>query len=98
IPTPVLVDSKRLNVDQVIVRFSSNSSTAKITDVQLFDGEETLMESPNLNMFRAIDLGIWKVGNSPGVMWGLVVAITVKFDGTDPPGGNFNLFGAGVEF
>jgi hypothetical protein len=28
----------------------------------------------------------------------LVVAITVKFDGTDPSGGNFNLYGAGVEF
>jgi hypothetical protein len=96
--TPVLVDNARLNADQVIVRFSSNSSAAKITNVQLFDGEETLMEKENLNLFGTIDLGLWQVENSPGVKWGLVVAITVKFDGTDPSGGNFNLYGAGVEF
>jgi hypothetical protein len=98
IPTPVLVDNARLNADQVIVRFSSNSSAAKITNVQLFDGEETLMEKSNLNLFGTINLGVWQVENSPGVKWGLVVAITVKFDGTDPSGGNFNLYGAGVEF
>jgi hypothetical protein len=98
ISTPVLIDNQRLNADLVIVRFSSNSSAAKITDVQLFDGEETLMEYRNENKFGTIDLGQWKVKNSPGVKWGLVVAITVKFDGTDPSGGNFNLFGAGVEF
>jgi hypothetical protein len=38
------------------------------------------------------------VDNSPSVKWGLVVAITVKFDGTDPSSGNFNLYRASVEF
>ena len=54
IPTLVLVDNGRLNVDLVLVRFSSNSSAAKITNVQLFDGEETLVEKENLNLFGTI--------------------------------------------
>jgi len=98
ISTPVYIDGGRPNAELVLVRYSSNSSAAKITDLQLFDGEETLMAYSDLNNFGAIALAQRVVEGSPGVKWGLVVGVTVKFDGTDPSGGIFNLFGAGVEF
>lgn len=86
IPTPVIVDDRRLKVGKVWVRYLTNSTPTKSTSttvqaIHVYDGEtkiagrDDLKLSPTEWHSSAVD-----VPGEPEVYWGVCISVLVEFD------------------
>lgn len=86
IPTPVIVDGKRLRVGSVMVRFRTGPG-ASIHAIHIYDGETKIAAHDGLNL--SSNSFVWPrfdVPTHPLIKWGLGISIGVTFgDGANLP-------------
>lgn len=98
IPTPVIVNNNRLNIDSALIRFRSNSNKAVITNVHVFDGERRIAAHDGLNLApTAWNMHRFGVPGKPDVLWGLGVTLGVAFRGTTDAENTIELSAAGCD-
>lgn len=80
IPTPVIVDDKRLDLDSVMLRF--RTSGASITRVHIYDGENRLEAHDSLSLAPAdYHFERFTVSGRPHPRWGVGVSFRGVFSG-----------------
>jgi hypothetical protein len=80
IPTPVIVDGKRLRVGSVMIRFRTGPG-ASVHAVHIYDGEKKIAAHDGLNLSPQKGF-VWPrfdVPTHPDIKWGLGISIGVKF-------------------
>lgn len=80
IPTPVIVDGKRLCVGSVMIRFHTGPG-ASVYAVHIYDGENRIAAHEGLNLSPQGGF-VWPrfdVPTHPDIKWGLGISIGVKF-------------------
>ena len=103
IPTPVIVDDRRLRVWRVIIRFRNLHSD--IVAISVYDGENRIAfkeypfegPKPSDTGWDEPHLKMLDVPGNPEIMWGLLILVHVKFE---PHGGPamMNFSAAGCDF
>jgi hypothetical protein len=81
IPTPVIVDDKKLLLDSVMLRF--RTSGASITRVHIYDGEKRL-EPPHDGLSKSSAdycFERFTVSGTPHPRWGVGISFKVEFQG-----------------
>lgn len=80
IPTPVIVNDKRLRADSVMVQFYTGSADASITAIHVYDGEKRIATYENIHLhpnkwaFHRFD-----VPEKPEIRLGVGISIQVAF-------------------
>jgi hypothetical protein len=93
IPTPVIVNGKRLRVGSVLVRFRTGGATVKA--IHVYDGEKKIAARANL----LLKPGQWHVERvdvpgDPEVLWGVGISMLA---GAGPDGGWVEVSAAGCD-
>ena len=96
IPTPVIVDGRRLNADSALVRFSTGAQ-ASIGAFHVYDGEKKILDHNGTNYRGQLQLVKEAIPNRPEVLWGTGISIRVDFNGTGPDA-YIQLISAGIDF
>lgn len=80
VPTPVIVDSNRLRVGSVMIRFRTGPGVS-VYAVHIYDGETKIAAHDGLNMSPqdAFISPRFDVPTHPAIKWGLGISIGVKF-------------------
>jgi hypothetical protein len=81
VPTPVIVDEAHLNIDSVLVRFSTGTS-ARITNVHVWDGDTKILSKEDENASGAVQVKKYEIPNKPQVFWGVEISLYIKFADT----------------
>ncbi len=83
IPTPVIVNDKRLRVGSVLVRFRCGGG-AVVKAIHIYDGEKKIVGNDNLNLRpRQWHVERVDVPLDPEILWGLGISILVDFGPDD---------------
>ncbi|MCK6627302.1 MAG: tyrosinase family protein [Anaerolineae bacterium] len=99
IPTPVIVNDRRLRADAVLLRFRTNSDSAFVHAVHVYDGENRIAAHENLRLSpRTWSLQRLDVPNNPEIRWGIGISIGVRFQGTTTNDNLIEFSSAGSEF
>jgi len=99
IPTPVIVNDRRLRAGSVLLRFRTNSDNAFVHAVHIYDGESRITAQDNLRLSpRAWSLQQFDVPNDPEIRWGLGISIGVRFQGANPNDNRIEFSSAGCNF
>jgi len=86
IPTPVIMDDKRLRVASILLRFRQCDGCTLLEDVHVYDGESKIAAYDDVQ--RRIGGGRvmeWRtekfeVPDSPGLSWGLGISVRISFE------------------
>jgi hypothetical protein len=101
IPTPVIVDQRRLRTDSVLLRFRSGPG-ASVSAIHVWDGERRLVAQDGLNLSKRQIGGVRiLVPYWPRVLWGLGLSVGVTFGddaGLPADGLGMDIFAAGGDF
>ena len=81
IPTPVIVDKKRLKILCAILRFRTFSDNAIVKHVQIYDGYSKIASHNNINLSGNQWFTKFGVAHKPYVRWGLGISLGVEFKG-----------------
>jgi hypothetical protein len=86
VPTPVIIDSRRLRVGSVMVRFRAGPG-AYVHAVHVWDGERRIATYNGIHLSpRRFVWPRFDVPNHPYIRWGLGISVGVKFgDGANLP-------------
>ena len=99
IPTTVIVNDNRLAIDSVLVRFRSNSTSADITNIHVYDGENKIASHDGLDLSPAAwTMNRFAVPGKPEIKWGVGISIGVRFNGTTDSQNTMEFSSAGVDF
>lgn len=96
VPTPVIVNTKRLKVGSVMLRFNTGSG-ALVNHVHVYDGEKRIARHENVNLSGKNMLKRFDVPGHPSVNWGLGISIHVSFT-LDSPSNKMEFFSVGCDF
>jgi subtilisin family serine protease len=83
IPTPVIVDARRLRLDSVMLFFYTDADVA-VTNVHVWDGDVRLQAYDGLSLSGAHPFERFDVLDRP-VRWGICVSVGVRFGGAAQP-------------
>lgn len=101
IPTPVIVNQRRLRADSVLLRFRSGPG-ASVSAIHVWDGERRLVARGGLNLSKRRIGGVRiLVPYRPPVRWGLGLSVGVSFGddaGLPANGLGMDIFAAGGDF
>ncbi len=99
IPTPVIVNDRRLRAGAVLLRFKTNSDSAYVHAVHIYDGDRRIAAQDNLRLSpRSWTSQRFDVPNDPEIQWGLGISIGVRFQGANPADNRVEFSSAGGEF
>lgn len=99
VPTPVIVNDNRLRIDSALVRFRSNSNSADITAIHVYDGEKKIASHDGLNLSPSNwTMHRFDVPGHPEVLWGIGISIGVKFSGANDSANTMEIAAAGADF
>jgi hypothetical protein len=99
VPTPVIVNDNRLRLESVLIRFRSNSTSADVTNVHVFDGEGRIAAHDGLNLSpTSWGMHRFVVAGAPEVLWGIGVTIGVRFSASNDDGNTMEFAAAGCDF
>lgn len=79
VPTPVIVDRKRLKIARAMLRCRTHSDKAIIRDVHLYDGFSKIASHNDVNLSGNQWFVKFGVASKPYVYWGLGISIGVEF-------------------
>ncbi|MGH9765904.1 MAG: DUF6623 family protein, partial [Blastocatellia bacterium] len=83
IPTPVIVDGRRLRLDSVMLIFHTDADVA-VTNVHVWDGDSRLQAYDGLSLSGAHPFERFDVLDR-SVRWGICVSVGVRFVGASQP-------------
>ena len=99
IPTAVIVNDNRLAIDSVLIRFRSGSTSADITNVHVYDGENKIASHDGLDLSPSTwDMHRFAVASKPDIKWGVGISIGVRFTGTTDSQNTMEFSSAGADF
>ena len=81
IPTPVIVDSKRLKIVCAILRFRTFSTNAIVKHIHIYDGYSRIATHNNVNLTGNNWFAKYGVPDKRNIYWGLGISIGVEFKG-----------------
>lgn len=79
IPTPVIVNSKRLKIVCAILRFRTLSTNAIVKHIHIYDGYTKIAAHNNINLTGNQWFAKYGVAHKPRINWGLGISIGVEF-------------------
>ncbi len=99
IPTPAIVNDRRLRAEGVLLRFRTNSDNTFIHAVHIYDGETRIMAHDNLRLSpRTWTLQRFDVPNDPEIRGAVGISVGVRFQGTTPTDNLIEFSSAGCDF
>lgn len=99
IPTPAVISDRRQRAGSVLLRFRTNSDSAFIHAVHIYDGETRIMAHDNLRLSpRPWTLQHFDIPNDPEIRWGLGISIGVRFQGATTADNRIEFSSAGGDF
>jgi hypothetical protein len=99
IPTPAIMNDRRLRTGSVLLRFRTSSDNAYVHAVHIYDGESRIAAHDNLRVSpRAWSLQRFDVPNDPEIRWGLGISIGVRFQSVTPADNRVEFSSAGCDF
>lgn len=99
VPTPVIVDDNRLNIDSALIRLKCAGSHAAVTNVHVFDGETKIASHDGLSLApTSFSMHRFNVPGKPDVRWGIGVTLGVRFTGTTNAQNTMEISSAGCDF
>ncbi len=96
IPTPVIVDNRRLRAESVMLLFKT-SPNAIVNEVHIFDGDTVISSHKNLNLAGNIGPKRFMIEKRPEVKWGIGISIGVRF-GSSSGSRRMEFISAGCDF
>ena len=97
IPTPVIVDKKRLRIVCAILRFRTLSNNAIVKHVHIYDGYTKIASHNNVNLTGGQWFKKFGVAHKPHVYWGLGISLGIKFKSGSASQRRIDLVSAGVD-
>ncbi len=97
IPTPVIVDSKRLKIVCAILRFRTFSSNAIVKHIHIYDGYTKIAAHNNINLTGNNWFAKYGVAHKPSIYWGLGISIGVEFKGGTAKNRRMDFVSAGCD-
>lgn len=97
IPTPVIVNDKRLRADSAMLLFRTMSSNAIVQHVHIYDGDKKISQHSNINLTGNIGPKRFDIAGHPKVKWGIGISIGVKF-GNSSGSRRMEFISAGCDF
>lgn len=97
IPTPVIIDDRRLRADSVMLRFTTASVDAFVRDVHVYDGEALIAVHNGLYLTLENAFVRLPIPDRPFVFWGLGISIGVGF-GVEMMDHHMDFISAGCDF
>jgi len=79
IPTPVIVNKKRLKIVCAILRFRTFSSNAIVKHIHIYDGYSKIASHNDINLTGNNWFAKYGVAHKPRIYWGLGISIGVEF-------------------
>jgi hypothetical protein len=80
VPTPVIVDGKRLRIARAMLRCRTRSTKAIIRHVHIYDGYSRIASHNDINLTGNQWFAKFGVAHKPRVYWGLGISIGVRFE------------------
>jgi len=97
IPTPVILDGKRLRAGSAMARLQTGPG-AKIIGFHVWDGDKRIAAYDNLNVTVSTpNMLRYDVPDRPEVLWGTVICVLVQFSGNVADNW-VKMIGAGIDF
>lgn len=97
IPTPVIINNVRLRPSSVMLRFTTGSLDAFVTNVHIYDGENKIAEYNNLTLSLSNPLARFVVPTQPLMGYGLGISVGVGF-GVEAMDHHIDFIAAGCDF
>ncbi len=97
IPTPVIVDGRRLRALSVMLNCRTQSSQAVIRSVHIYDGQDNIGRHDKKRIYGDVRARRFNIPDAPRVRWGIGISIGVEF-GEDPNSNNMDFYAAGCDF
>ena len=79
IPSPVIVDGKRLRIVRAMIRCRTHSTKAIIKHVHIYDGYSRIAAHNDVNLTGDQWFAKYGVAHKPYVYWGLGISVGVEF-------------------
>jgi len=79
IPTPVIINDIRLQVDSIMLRMKTGSIDAFVRDVHIYDGERRIAVHNNVYLVEENWFVRFEVPETPYLRWGLGISLGVGF-------------------
>jgi peptidoglycan hydrolase-like protein with peptidoglycan-binding domain len=98
IPSPVIVDNKRLKVGPVILRFRTLAAQAYVRDVHVWDGSGLLALHNGVNLSGDHFFEPFGIPHCPPALWGLNISIGMEFRPGTPTNRTVDFIAAGCDF
>ncbi len=97
LPTPVILNDRRLRAGSVMLRFRTGSADAWVEHVHVYDGDSKIAEHNDLRLSGEHPFERFEVAAQPEVQWGLGVSIGAAF-GAEPLSHAMEFIAAGCDF
>ena len=79
IPTPVIVNDVRLQIDSVMLRMTTGSVDSFVRDVHIYDGEVRIAVHNDVYLVEDNGFVRFEVPETPYLLWGLGISLGVGF-------------------
>jgi len=79
IPTPVIINDVRLQVDSIMLRMTTGSIDAFVRDVHIYDGENRIAAHNDVYLAEELAFVRFEVPETPYLRWGLAISLGVGF-------------------
>jgi hypothetical protein len=79
IPTPVIINDVRLQVDSIMLRMTTGSVDAFVRDVHIYDGERRIAVHNEIYLAEELLFVRLPVPELPYLRWGLAISLGVGF-------------------
>jgi hypothetical protein len=100
VPTPVIVEGRRLKLESAMIRFRCNSSAVSVAHFHVCDGEDRFFRHDNINIVQGWNTPLHREVIRPErvVLWGIGISIFIAFNGSSDAENTIELAAAGGDF
>jgi hypothetical protein len=97
IPTPVIIDDVRLQIDSVMLRMTTGSVDSFVRDVHIYDGEVRIAVHNDVYLMEDNGFVRFEVPETPYLLWGLGISLGVGF-GVEMMAHTMDFISVGADF
>ena len=97
IPSPVIVEGKRLRIARAMIRCRTFSDKAVIRHVHIYDGYSRIATHNDVNLSGAQWFAKFGVAHKPYIYWGLGISLGVHFDSGTTNERRMDFVSAGID-
>ena len=98
IPSPVIVDRRRLRIARAMIRCRTHSNKAIIKHVHIYDGYSIIASHNDVNLTGDQWFAKFGVAHKPYIYWGLNISVGVEFKSGSANQRRMDFVSAGIDF